>query len=373
MSDLISPSDLFRAQTRAEVEDSMLAFAAELGFTVTAWQPGGVARTIIAVVAQTVANLTVVLASMNRSGFLDLASGGWLTLLAYYVYGVERIAASAGECQYEVTNASASSYGPFAAGTLHVAHATTKKTYTNKASITIAPSATTTFEIVADEVGSGSNAAIGTITTIVTTLIGCTGTNPAAAVGVDAESDAALRARCRAKLGALSPNGARDAYVYVATSTTPSVTRARTVASTGAVTVYVAGPAGPVAGGDVDVVDAAIAEQAVPLGVTAAVDSADGVTQAVACNVHMLPSASLTLGQLTVLVQDKLLEFFKAAPVGGYAGTIKRDLLQATIASAAPGYVYHVELTTPAVDVALDPNEVAVLGTTTIGMTVVSL
>lgn len=369
---LIPLTDLFRAETRAEVEETMLGFAADLGFSVSAWQAGGVARTIIAVVAQVIANLSTVLAVQIQGGFLDYSTGGWLTLLAYYVYGVDRTAADAGDSTLTLTNASATTYGPYAAGALHFAHATTGKTYKNAAAVASLPPGATTIDIVADEVGTGSNAAIGTITSMVTVLIGVTCSNPDALVGVDAESDLALRERCRAKLGALSPNGAKDAYVYVATSTTTAVNRARTVAdpNTGTVALYLAGPEGEVDSDDVELVDEAVQEQAVPLTVTVETASADGVSQAIVCNVHILSTASLTLSELQTLVENALLSFFKTIPIGGYGGSVPIDLLQAKIAAVSP-YIFHVAVTTPAADIVLDEDEVLVLSGVTTTRTVV--
>ena len=68
----------------------------------------------------------------------------------------------------------------------------------------------------ADIVGTGSNAAPGTVTTTITQANGVSVSNVAAWSGSTWESNTAYAARCRLALAAASPNGPSQAYVYFA-------------------------------------------------------------------------------------------------------------------------------------------------------------
>jgi phage-related baseplate assembly protein len=116
-------------------------------------------------------------------------------------------------------------------------------------------------------------------------------TNAAAFVGTDEETDVDLKVRCVAKLGSLSPNGARDAYNFIARSATRAdgspigITRVRTIPDgIGGVDVYLATPSGGVTGTsgdpltDLGAVAAAIWETTEPLAVEATVASATKIT-----------------------------------------------------------------------------------------------
>jgi hypothetical protein len=207
----------------------LLANAATLGLPTTAWQPGGITRTELAKLALALAGSDQVVSTMAQGGFLDWAAAvtpapavlgsaatpGWLDKLAQSTFNVTRTAATYAPGTVTFTNSFASSHGPYAPGTFHVANAA-GRTYSNTSSITIAGSGTTTAAFQADVAGSASTAAPGTITTIVTSLVGVTVTNAASFIGTDAQSNASLVLACRNKQGSLSPNGPKSAYYYFA-------------------------------------------------------------------------------------------------------------------------------------------------------------
>jgi hypothetical protein len=148
----------------------------------------------------------------------------------------------------------------FQPGTYHVSNPTSKATYSNRDVLTINPSTTQNAIIVADAVGPAGNASSNTITQPVTSLVGVTITNPNALTGSNYETNVALAARCRLKLGALSPNGPKAAYAFVALSATQApfnvtfthgpITRVLVSPSTGTgtVAVIVANASGAVLG-----------------------------------------------------------------------------------------------------------------------------
>ena len=153
-----------------------LSVANTLGLPTTTWQAGGLERTVFAVVANVMAQADVGASIAIQGGFLDFAASGtvtvsqpdgttaiyyvtpdpsipaqnptgtlgWLDVLADSVYNVQRILLAAASGTLALLNTSASTYGPFAAGAYHVAQPglPTKPTYSNKASLTIAPSTT---------------------------------------------------------------------------------------------------------------------------------------------------------------------------------------------------------------------------------------
>jgi len=222
-------SDLFTPATVAQWTNTILATASALGLPVTSWQSGGVGRTILSVVASQMAATDDVVSTMAQAGFLDSAAavtpdpstggdpaGGWLDLLAASVYDVTRIPATFATGSVTITNTSASTYGPFAAGTYHVSNSATKSTFSNASVLTISAATTTTAVFNADVAGTTGTSSPGAINTPVTSLIGTTVSNAASLVGTAAESNTALVARCRLRLQALSPNGPSGAYQYFA-------------------------------------------------------------------------------------------------------------------------------------------------------------
>ncbi len=227
----------------------------------------------------------------------------------------------------------------------------------------------------ADEPGIASNAAPSTITTVVSSLVGVTCTNPLTFIGTDQETTLALVKRARSKLGALSPNGPKDAYNYVVTSPTLTpglstpITRTRTIASetTGDVSVYCATAAGAPTAPDIVIAQDAINTYAEPWGVT---------STAIAATPHVidvtyqawLSGTQLTTGQAQTAIEDALSLWFSTLDLGGYVippdtGAVYVSSLEQVIGQAVGALRAVVSL--PAADVVLTPNEVAVLGTIT--------
>jgi uncharacterized phage protein gp47/JayE len=378
---LLPIEDLVEEQSEDQVKSTMLSTLATLGLTTTSWVVGGVVRTIVALVAAVAAPYTTVAATVNRGGFRNYATGEFLTHLALSMYNVERIEATAADGELEYTNAAAVPYGPFAAGEFRVAHATTGKTYTNSAALTILASTTAVFDIVADEVGTDSNAAATTISVLENALIGVTVTNDDPLVGTDRETDAALRTRCTAKLGALSPNGPRDAYNYVAT--TPDLVGGAIVnrvlvtdGANGTVAVRLAGPDGAVTGGDVTLVDTGIQALAVPICITATVLSATELVIPVSYTAWIYADENLTEAEAEALVEEQLTNYFAVIPIGGYrkpsmTGEVYVNAIEGEIRKAAN--FFEVALTLPAATTAVATTEVPVLGAITHNIVIVAV
>ena len=171
---LLPLPELFTPATAATWNGTMLANADQLKLRTTAWQPGGVTRTIFAVMANLFQTEDVAISIIAQSGFLDYAATGSVTytdstgalvtvqvtpdpsipaqnptgalgaldVLADSVYDVLRILATFAGGELGILNTSGSTYGPFVAGTYHVAQpsAPGSPSYSNTASLTIPPS-----------------------------------------------------------------------------------------------------------------------------------------------------------------------------------------------------------------------------------------
>jgi uncharacterized phage protein gp47/JayE len=376
-------AELTTPLTRADVETAIYAAIAARGGKVTSWKPGGVARSIIYGLAIVVSGLSNLSALIAKSGFLELSEGDWLTLVALYVYGVERDGGTFATGIVVVDNAGG---GVYAGGPdeLVFTSATNGKNYRNTEAYSIGAMATgVAIAVQAVELGADSTASPGEIDAFATPLLGLTCTNPGALVGRDREEDPALRSRCYAKTGALSPNGPRDAYSYVVrTAVRPSdnssigVTRVRTLADgAGGVAVYVADADGPVSGPDLAILQGLVEQLCEPQAVDATVINATAVSVPVTYELWVRDSGR-SEASIQAAVEERLTEFFAAQPIGGVkleetdpAGKVFVSALQTVIGAVVSGperREVRVEVTLPAGDVTLDVDEAPVLGAITV-------
>jgi phage-related baseplate assembly protein len=373
--------DLTTPLTRAQVQASIYEALGTLGVSTTSWKPGAVVRTMITAVSIILAASSSLTAAIAKSGFLDLAEGDWLTLVARHVYNVERITATFATGEVTLVNAGGGVY-VLAVGDLVVSNPTTGKTYRNAMAVTVNAMATVSVAIIAVESGSGSSSDALAISEIETTLLGVTCSNAASLAGLDEEADAALRTRCSEKLGSLSPNGPWDAYSYAARNAVRAdgsnvgVTRVRiTKDGYGNVYVYVASASGAITGTvgdtttDLGLVDDAIQTLAAPLGVTAIVASATAYSIAVTYQAWMYNTSGLTSAQVQTLISARLLTFMSSQPIGGNVidpdpGKIYVDAIKTAI-GATRSEIFHVTVTLPAADVDLTISQVPVLGAVT--------
>ncbi|AKT38248.1 baseplate J/gp47 family protein [Chondromyces crocatus] len=376
---------LIRPLSRDEVKASIYSILKAVGLPVTAWQEGSVARTIIAIVAALFAGYTEVMVLAIRAGFLDLAEGIWLTLLAKHVYNVDRLEATFASGVVVIDNAGGGSY-TFDSGEVIFLNPATKKTYTNAVAFTVGPLETgKQVDLRATEAGSTSTAGPGQINAFETKFLGLSCSNPAALIGFDAESDPALRQRCRDSLGALSPNGPEAAYLYVAKSArrpdkTPiGINRVYIppALGDGSVYAYVATPSGPVQGvandpaTDLGIVAHDIYRKAVPKGVTAFVESAIPKPLSLTVDVWIDASASLSDADVQGLIQQKLNIYLPTIPIGGFvippaSGRLLWRALIGQIEAASP-YVIEARLS-PELDIPMVIPEVATLASLTVNV-----
>ena len=371
--------DLTTPVTRAEVEASIYQVFSVLGVSTTSWKSGAVVRTMIAAVSIVLSAFSVLQAKIARAGFLELSTGDWLTIVAHYAYGIDRILATFATGQVRLTNSGGGVYSGDP-DDLIFANSSTGKTYRNTAAFSIDALGTVTLDIQASEQGSASSSAPGTIDTLLTPLLGVTCSNLLPVLGRDAEDDSSLRARCSEQLGALSPFGPWDAYasaVHNAThadGTSLGITRFRNVKDgSGNVYTYLATASGGVTGTvgnlatDLGIADEAIQQLAAPLSVTAHTLSATPVTITPTYEVWMYNTSGRSPSEVQALIATRLGEFMAGQPIGGNvispaAGKVYVDAIRAVIASTLP-QIFHVVLPAPAADVTLAITAVPVLGT----------
>ena len=242
MAAIVTLNDLVTPATYQDTLTLELNIAAQLGLPTTAWQPIDPIRTILTTNAQIIAQYTQTINLIAQGGYASYAavipgtdsnvdSAGyettWMDLVAYEVYNVQRIEANFATGLVTLSNATANTFGsPYSPGTLHFNNTVTGATYSNTGTVDIDnsnfPSASlTTLEIVADAAFPGAlgNSVQGTVLNMVTPLVGVTVQALAGnIIATNQETNAQLLARCQAKLGSLSPNGASQAYQYVTTS-----------------------------------------------------------------------------------------------------------------------------------------------------------
>ncbi len=192
MTEQLTITELFTPATNAQWFQTLLTNAATLQLQTTSWQSGGMALTILQMVANTLSQEDGIISIMAQGGFLDFAATGqvtyvaangttvtayvtpdpsipqqnptaapgWLDVLADSVYNVQRIGAEQASNELAIANSSGGTYGPYTPGSYHVANPSTALTYSNKSTLTITPAA---------YVGGNITAASNAIPIVITT------------------------------------------------------------------------------------------------------------------------------------------------------------------------------------------------------------
>lgn len=358
---MISISTLFSAATADAFLAKGLEIARVLGLPVSTWQAGDPTRSLYKYLAEVLATLDGVVAEYIKSGFLSSATRDWLTILAYEVYGVERVAATYATPTCTLLNSGGGLYS-IDAGDITVRSSFTGKTYRNTNSGTLAsgPGNTLLLELIADQAGSDSTVSVDEIDEMVTALVGVTVASSTLGVGADEQSDESLREQCRSTLGALSPNGPRDAFEYVVRNPTltgsSEITRAKAYGDevNGDVTVYVATPSGAASGAAVAAAQAAVEQWATPLCFTPTVVAAVPV----AIDVTATPLGDGLPADLTDLVRSSIATYLAELPIGSLVAV---SAIIARIHAVSPR-IKTVSVATPAADMVLTQEQVPVLG-----------
>lgn len=326
---MIPLTQLLQPVTQTQARALFVTSLMTLGIPANQWRQGGVASTILTVIAATYASFSSIITSALQSMFLPYASGAWLVLLAYYVYGVTAIPATPASGLVTFTNTGGGSYGPYAPGAFTILNPTTGITYTNTASLTIAPLATVpNVAIQATTPGTVGSSPPGAITMLVTTALGVLVSNPQSVVGQDAQSDASVRTTCINKLAARSNRGPRNAYVYAVqvainpvTGVPVNINRIATPPSSGGgiVNVYLASPSGTPTADDLAAATSSILANARPSATTINVFGVTTVPYTAAITIWVQSTPGVTAAQVEAAAESALDAFIAAYPIGGLA------------------------------------------------------
>jgi len=365
-------STLTTPVTQATYLAQILATLAAQGFPVTAWQAGNAGRTLAVADAAALTDLRSVIADVARGGYLDTATGDWLTLLAAGLFDITRTPAV--YAVGSVTLACVSTAGPYSitAGSLVVTDGTRRWRSTNTTTLTLPSSGSLSVEVRAESPGTAYN---GSGTTLLTTpvspsLAGVTvtaATSWLTTAGAAEESDASLRARCRARWGSLGRGANDSAYIYLARtghSVESSVTRASVVwgVGDGTLTIYLAGPSGAVSSGVENIVGAWIEANKPGTDYPTVVSATARVVSLIA-TVTVDAASDSTANR--ALATDALAAYFAGLDIGEDVDIGR--LYEALYASAG---VIDADISQPADDTSVNNNEIATLSATITWVTV---
>jgi hypothetical protein len=316
---------LFSAPTAAAFRAQMVTALVAMNIPADKWRAGGVASTMLTVASMSLALMAATLSVIIRGFFLPTATGGGLKLLALYVYGVTVPSATFATGNIALTNSGGGIYIK-AAGEVTVQNPDTGVTYTNSVGFTLNGSSSLEVAFTATIEGSAGNANPGTITTLVTNMLGVSVTNAAAFVGVDAPSDEDIRLLCQNKLGAMSVRGPRTAYAYAiqvavnaVTGATVNINRWVVTADShiGVVYVTVAAPSGSVDPNDLLGVGTSIEEIARPEAVTVVLNQATIVDYTPTVTAWVQAPTGVTAAQVQTAIASAITAYLSTYPIGG--------------------------------------------------------
>jgi uncharacterized phage protein gp47/JayE len=342
---------------------------------------GSVVRTLSEVYAEVAAELYAYAAGMLKQGFLDTATGFWLDRKAKE-FGLTRKPAGKAEGLVVYSRKIPKTTNiPIPEGSI----VTTPKDssgleyryFTTAPAVLLSGESSVTVPVIAEQDGKIYNVGPGSITRMKTFISGVDAvTNPPdwlTIVGVDEESDAALRQRCFLAWEELSQGGTAAAYVSWALSV-PGVKSAFVDDSLprgdGTLDVYIMGEAGLPDPALIEAVQTVVDDRR-PITADALVLAPDPVVVAIAAVV--IPRAGYDSVVIDTEIRRRLAVFFgqvddpelALAPLG-----VGKDVMLSQLVALIMGVpgVYAVELSSPAHNVVIAPNEFPQLGTVTLVM-----
>ena len=360
----ISATALAVAYTATQIFERGLQIARTLGLAVTSWQVIDPTRILFKHLAEELALRDEIDATFTRSAFLSTATGTWKTLHAKEVFGVDRGEAEYARPTVSFVNNGGGYYSP-GVGEITLKSTSSGKTYHNVEAFSLLGVGTTAgvvFE--ADEGGSASSCGEDEVDDFVTTMLEVEITGSTAAFAADEQSDESLEEECLDTLGALSPNGASDAYRSVLTNEditgNAEITKVQVVQDSlnGAATIYVAGASGAVSSAAVIAGQAAVYAKARPIGFTPTVVAA--IEQAVALTATI--SGDGIPATYPALASSAYSELLLSTSIGGvitYSSVIAM-LQNLAIANGASNV--SVEVTAPSGTVSLSDGYTAIPG-----------
>jgi uncharacterized phage protein gp47/JayE len=352
----LSLKDLTTPPTEEDLINQFLGVLALAGFPVTQWQVGGVARTLLRIIARGCASLAQLIAKLAAAGFNSTAAGDWLTLLSREVFQNDRSPATfaSGTARLALSSSLA---GPYTITVGQLRFTWNKKTYKNTSGGTLTYPATLDVGFIADSPGSTFNAPDNALT-LLTPLAGMSvSLSSVTSQGTDQELDPALREKNAGMWGTVGSTANSAGYATWARQASAQVTRVRVTENDpvdGHVKVRIAGPSGALAPEVVGAVQTFL-EPFRALCVTLLVVSADNETVPVVGEIR-ISSGHPNAGNAPAQVNDALNRLAQAASIGG---TLDLSDLYAAIEGVAG--VSSSLLSAPAGDTTVGPDHVPVL------------
>lgn len=330
----IAVESLIQPMTPDIVFQTIVNALVAMGIRADLWPKRGVLRSCMMVVATIISSGINDRIAATKAGWLPTAVGAWLTWLALYMYGVIRAAASFATGPLTLSNGGGGSY-PFAPFTATFQNPTTGVTYQNVTAIALSPGPGTsqTVTVQASIIGSPGNSAPGTVTKLVTAMLGVTCTNAAPVLGSDAQQDSDLQLECWNSIAANSAYGPRQSFGYAIQNAINPVSDLpvninRYLLSLGShlgtVNVVLASPSGAASTDDVTGVQTQIEEIARPQNVQATAQSATAVSYVGAAagvvTVWVTKTPGLAAATVMAAIEAALDDFFANYPIGGQTG-----------------------------------------------------
>ncbi len=364
---MVSLVSLLATKTRDQLVSEILSTLSGAGLPVTAWQEGGVARSLVKADATALADLYASVVLVAKGGFLSESSGAWLTLLAKSRFDLDRLPATFAAGQMVL--AAAAGTGPYtiAPGGLLITDGTVRWRSTNTLNVSVPSGGTAAINVRAESPGTAYNVGVGATLSIVSpAYAGLTVTNPVIAgtstwqtvSGQPEETDDELRLRCLARWSSLGRGASIDSYVYLALNCpdAPSIRKARVVPGTGdgKVGVYISHAGGPATGGEVSAVQAWLNTQK-PVTDDVSVYAASVTTVVVTGTVRVRNSTYNTSDNRNK-ARDAVGAYFETLEMGDGV-----DLGGIYAALRSADGVVDVDISAPAGDVSIPGTGIAVL------------
>lgn len=372
--------------TKEEARAWAVTELADLGFNAKSWQEGAWQLVLLHLFTDTYANLSNNIATLANAGFNSTADGDALTEFSDSHYDNQRTLATRAVHSLEVTNSAAT--GPYSptAGAFIARDTVTGLLYRNISNFSIDVGATETIQVRCDTPGTQGNVAIGTITDLVTTFAGITVTNPDVGDGtslvtaaVDAEGDAALRARNRSKWGSLTWATPAAGYEYFARQGSANAVRVKVddgnPRGPGTVDVYIATGSGVATSTDVSDVQSKLDERHSgtpdPLAKAAAAQAQNFTANIYVTAAHF--SGGTITAEKKTEIETALRDYVNGLAIGGAitpppdgdGTTGYLDFSEWVGAVTAVAGVKKVGSPSPAADVAIGAYDVLTVGTIT--------
>lgn len=341
----------------------------QAGFPITAWQAGGVARTLADVDATTLAELYELVSEIGKGWSLDDAEDAWLTLHAYSRFDLTRIAATFAKHSVRLSTV-ASGAGPYSitAGQLVVTNsAGIRFRSTNSTTETVPASGYVDITVQAETAGVGGNTAPSSVVT--PALAGVVFSwQSVVTAAIDEEGDPALRQRCRDRWATLAVGqGTQAAYRYWCVNAVDendascAITRIAfdTIPGDGSVPIWVSGASG-------NITNDQLADAQTYVDARKPLTDAPTLSHATEVTITITGTVTFKSGQNTsanqTLVLDEIAAYFAGLDISTADAPVVVDEagIKAAIYNAVPGKVKDADISTsPSTDYTLPAGRVA--------------